>query len=494
MKRGSGVLLHITSLPSQEGIGTLGREAYKFADFLKAAGQSYWQVLPAGPTGFGESPYQSYSSGAGNPLFIDLETLREDGLLNKEELEGIFWGADPSQVDFDLVRKEKMPLLYLAFQRGWQRDQEQVSHFAWENRSWLPDYALYMAVKEHFGGVSWMEWEDEEIKLRRRSALEQYAQMLQEKVNYYVYEQYLFFTQWNKLKAYVNGQGIQIIGDIPIYVALDSADTWANPQVFWLDEELKPMCVAGCPPDYFSPTGQLWGNPLYRWDYLKNTGFRWWIERVAGVMKLYDVLRIDHFRGFEAYYAIPYGEPTAEHGSWIKGPNMALFDAIKKELGDLPIIAEDLGFLTPEVHQMLKASGYPGMKVLQFAFDSDEHNSYLPHQYERNSVVYIGTHDNDTLKGWMDTASDYSRKFAKAYLNLTEEEGYHMGFLRATYGSVADLAVVQMQDLLYLGTEARMNTPSTIGCNWKWRLVPGQIPEKLPLRLHAMCKMFARIN
>ena len=410
--RASGILLPVSSIPSAYGSGSFSKEAYEFVDFLEKAGQSYWQILPLGPTGYGDSPYQSFSTFAGNPYYIDFEELIEEGLLTKEQCEECDWGGSEAYVDYEKIYKSRFRVLKEAFDNSRLEDNEDFQAFVAENAFWLSDYSLYMAVKDSYKGKSWSEW-DGDIRLRKPEAIEKYAEKLKEEILFYEFQQYLFDTQWRKLKKYANDKGVKIIGDIPIYVALDSADTWANPELFQLDENRRPTGVAGCPPDAFSATGQLWGNPLYKWDYHKETEYAWWIQRISYCYKLYDVVRIDHFRGFDEYYNIPFGDTTAEFGRWEKGPGYDLFKVMKKKIGNKPVIAEDLGFLTPTVNQLLKKSSYPGMKVLQFAFDSREESDYLPHNYTANSVVYTGTHDNDTTVGWYQTISRRDRSFAR---------------------------------------------------------------------------------
>lgn len=482
--------MHISSLPSKYGIGTLGKEAYRFADFLKASKQKYWQILPVGQTSYGDSPYQSLSSYAGNPYFIDLDMLCEDGLLKEEEYNTIDWGIDPYKVDYEKMFNERFKILRLAFNRSKGKKDDKFIAFKKENAFWLEDYSLYMAVKNYFDLKAWTEW-DEDIRLREPAAIKKYSRLLRDEIEFYNYIQYLFFSQWHKLKIYVNSLGISIIGDMPIYVALDSADTWANPKIFWLDEENKPVCVAGCPPDTFSKTGQLWGNPLYDWKYLKSTGYKWWIDRLKSSQKLYDVLRIDHFRGFDEYYAVPAENDTAEEGEWLKGPGMDLFKIINKKLSDMEIIAEDLGFLTDSVIKLLNDTGYPGMKIIEFAF-SDKDNSFLPHNYNKNSVVYTGTHDNDTIMGWFKSIKGKEKKFAKAYACLSKKEGYNWGFIRLAYASVSNLAIIPIQDLLGLDSNSRMNIPSTIGGNWCFRIEPGALTPQLSNRIRKLTKRYGR--
>lgn len=489
--RRSGILLPVSSIPSEYGIGTFSKEAYEFVDFLEDAGQKLWQILPLGPTGYGDSPYQSFSTFAGNPYYIDLEALIQKGWLTEKECEACDFGSDRRLVDYEKIYLSRFKVLKKAYKRSEIGKDKDFLSFKEENAFWLEDYALYMAVKNSFQGKSWISWE-KDIRLRKPAALESCREKYAKEVEFYEFQQYLFSEQWQKLKTYANKRGIEIIGDIPIYVAFDSADTWANPELFQLDEECMPIGVAGCPPDSFSATGQLWGNPLYRWEYHKKTGYDWWIKRIAYCYRLYDVLRIDHFRGFDEYYFIPYGDETAEFGHWEKGPGYDIFKVMKDRMGDRQVIAEDLGFLTDSVIKLVKDTGYPGMKILQFAFDSREESDYLPHNYTKNSVVYTGTHDNDTTMGWYDVLDAHDKDFARRYLNIqTEEEVYWM-FIRAAFASVADTAVIPMQDYLGLGSEARINTPSTLGNNWKWRLLPGQINKETAQRIKKMTKLYGR--
>ena len=492
MKRSCGILMPISSLPSPHGIGTLGAEARKFVDFLADAGQSWWQILPVGPTSYGDSPYQSFSAYAGNPYFVDLDLLCEDGLLTPAEVNSVNWGTDPAKVDYSAIYNSRFPLLHLAMERGWERDADKVAAFSEENASWLPDYALFMAVKRHFGMQSWTEWPDEDIRLRRPEAVARYQEELADDIRLFTYIQYLFFRQWEDLRSYAHEKGIGIIGDLPIYVAMDSADVWADPRAFQLDERNVPAEVAGVPPDYFTADGQLWGNPLYDWDAMKADGYTWWIRRIAGASRLYDILRIDHFRGLESYWAVPYGETTAKIGRWVKGPGMDLIGVLTERFPNIQFIAEDLGYLTPEVRQLLEDSGLPGMKVLEFAFDSREAANYLPHTYPRHCVCYAGTHDNATLMGWKDEAAPADIAMARQYLGLNDEEGFHWGVLRGGQSSVADLFVAQMQDYLGLGSEARMNTPGILGGNWQWRMLSGQITDALTARIAGMARLYGR--
>ena len=492
MDRASGILLPISALPSPYGIGTLGKAAYAFADFLHAAGQKYWQLLPLGPTSYGDSPYQSFSTFAGNPYFLDLDLLAEEGLLDKEDLAAADWGNDPRYVDYGKIYEVRFDVLRRAFLRGRERDREAVERFQAEN-PWLKNYALYMAVKAHFGMKSWLEWPDEAIRVRAPEAVARYEKELAEDVAFYTYLQYLFFKQWGELREYIHSLGIRIIGDLPIYVAMDSADVWAEPEFFQLGEGNIPTEVSGVPPDYFSADGQLWGNPLYDYDRMRQDGFGWWIRRVEGASRLFDVIRIDHFRGLESYWAVPYGAETAREGRWRKGPGMDLVGVLTQWFHGLDIIAEDLGFLTPEVHQLLRDSGLPGMKVLEFAFDAREPSNYLPHTYERNCVCYVGTHDNETVMQWREQADRADVTFARKYLGLNEAEGFHWGMIRGGMSSVADTFVAQMQDYLGLGAEGRMNTPGTLGNNWRWRLLPGEASPALARKIRRYAHMYGRL-
>ena len=492
LTRSSGILMPVFSLPSPYGIGTMGRAARDFIDFLADACQKYWQVLPLGPSSCGDCPYQSFSAFAGNPYLIDLDLLIEESLLTKEEVEDIPWGDDPEQVNYARLYDHRMALLSVAADRGLAKRTEAFSLFARQNETWLPDYSLFMALKHHFGMAPWPEWPDEEIRLHRRDACERYRSLLRDEIDRQAYIQYLFFSQWEALRKYASQKDIDIIGDMPIYVALDSADVWAEPQWFMLDENNVPTDVSGVPPDYFNADGQLWNNPLYNWDAIARDGFGWWIRRVDGAFRLYDMLRIDHFRGLASYWAVPYGETTAKNGRWIKGPGMALVGVLTSWFADKSFIAEDLGILTPDVRDLLAQSGLPGMTVLQFAFDWQQPSSYLPHSHVPNSVCYTGTHDNDTLGGWLAAADPRELAFARDYLGLNDEEGLAWGVIRGGMGSVANLFVAQMQDYLALGTEARMNVPGVAEGNWRWRMRPDAITPALARRIAAMTGRYGR--
>ncbi len=467
-KRASGVLMHISSLPGSTGIGTMGQEAFNFIDLLHKSNQTYWQLLPICPTGYGDSPYQSFSTFAGNPYFIDFKLLEKDGYLIEEDYASIDWGNDNTAVDYGKLYQNR-PIVFKILQKNFKKKiPADFEDFCKDNEFWLDDYALFMAIKDRHDGHALAEWE-EEIRFRKPEIIEKLKVEEAEKIEYYKMLQYFFFTQWKKLKEYANSKGICIIGDIPIYVSADSSDVWASPSQFALDEKLNPIEVAGCPPDGFSATGQLWGNPVYNWDYMAHTGYEWWTRRIKKSLETYDIIRIDHFRGFDSFYCIPAGAKTAESGEWKKGPGMSLFTELRNNLGSLPVIAEDLGFLTDSVKQLLKDSGFPGMKVLEFAFDSREENDYLPETYPKNAVVYTGTHDNDTILGWSETAPKTDVENALHYFGITQKKALRDYMIEAAFRSKANTCVITMQDILAKGSEARMNTPSTQGNNWKWR-------------------------
>lgn len=476
--------MHISSLPGAGGIGSMGKEAYAFADFLKASGMSVWQVLPLGPTGYGESPYQSSSVFAGNPMLISCPRLREEGLLDYDDAEE-YVPAREDRVDYDAVRSYKEALLRKCFQQSECKLQSELKAFAQEN-AWVEDFALFTALKGCFGGVMWTQWPDAGARMRQPDALAKYRRELDEEVRYHLFCQYLFFRQWMALKKYCNAQGIDLFGDMPIYVAEDSADTWTHPEVFQLDKNRVPTRVAGVPPDYFSADGQLWGNPLYRWTWLRFHGYGWWVERMRAMGRMYDVIRIDHFIGFANYYSIPHGAPNARSGKWIIGPGKSLFRTFRKKLPGLNIVAEDLGCVNDRVRRLLRFVGYPGMRVLSFGFGGDDDNPHLPQHYVTNSVVYTGTHDNDTVGGWIATADEKSLQQAKKLLGFEKNEDGPWAFNRAVMMSRADTAMLPMQDVLSLGGEARMNRPGTIGGNWMWRMLPGAATPALAARLKAL--------
>lgn len=498
MNRSAGILLSVTSLPGRYGIGCFSKSAYDFVDWLREAGQTCWQILPLGPTSYGDSPYQSFSTFAGNPYFISLEELTEEGVLTKKECQSADFGKRADDIDYEKIYKNRYPLLHKAYERSRISEDPDYVCFVEENRWWLADYALFMAVKDRFGGVPWTEWA-EDIRLRRDYAMDYYRRELYFDIEFQQYLQYKFFSQWKKLKAYANEKGIQIIGDIPIYVAMDSADAWAHPELFQLDERNMPAAVAGCPPDGFSATGQLWGNPLYRWEYHKSTGYDWWMSRMWFCFQMYDVVRIDHFRGFDEYYSIPYGEETAVNGHWEKGPGIDLFRCMEQRLGKHQVIAEDLGYVTDSVRKMVQESGFPGMKVLEFAFDSRDSGSasdYLPHNYAENSAAYTGTHDNETIAGWFRSITDEERQMARDYLcdQHTPAEELYKSFIALVMRSRSDLCIIPMQDYLGLDNQSRMNQPSTLGKNWKWRLVKGDLSDELKEEILAITRRYGRMN
>ena len=494
--RASGILLPVSSLPSKYGIGCFSEEAYEFVDQLARAGQKYWQILPLGPTGYGDSPYQSFSTFAGNPYFIDLEAFVKEGYLDKSDCEDCDWGTNESYVDYEKIYNSRFRLLRKAFENYDCETDQEYRKFVKENAAWLEDYSLYMAIKDSLNGISWIEWPTE-LKNREKAALAEKREKFAKEVGFYCFQQFCFFKQWTALKAYANAKGVEMIGDIPIYVAFDSADAWAHPELFQFDENGLPTAVAGCPPDAFSATGQLWGNPLYRWDVHKNQGYSWWISRIKTCYELYDMLRIDHFRGFDEYYAIPYGDATAEFGEWEKGPGIELFETLENQMGKLPILAEDLGFLTDSVRKLLADSGFPGMKVLQFAFDSREDSDYLPYHYDRNSVVYTGTHDNATTYSFFDELKKEDKDVALRYMNrsrFTSKKKLTWDLIALAMGSVSDLCIIPAQDYLCLPNSARINTPSTLGGNWKWRMAGGVFDDKLCEKIRKMTKLYGRLK
>ena len=473
-KRASGILLHITSLPNQQGIGTLGKEACDFVDYLVDIKQTFWQVLPLGHTGYGDSPYQTFSAFAGNPILIDLNSLLEEAYISKADLN------EHEEFSSKIVEYGKLiPYKYAVLEKAYNRflennglNEPEYLRFLEANEYWIDDYALFMSLKDKFGGKPWLEWESE-YKLADAKVIEAIKSDLDSRMNYYKFMQYIFFQQWFKLKTYANNKGIKIIGDIPIYVSMDSVEAWSKTKFFYFDKEKNPIKVAGVPPDYFSPTGQLWGNPLYNWNELKEDGFSWWIERVRVASELYDVVRIDHFRGFAGYYAVPYGDKTAENGWWEDALGDDLFATLQRTLGDLPIIAEDLGTITEDVLALRDKYNFPGMKIIQFGFDSTEGSPYIPHLFDRNSVAYTGTHDNDTIVGWYKKAKAEDKDYVRRYMNITDDSNINWDFIRLAYASVARLTVFPMQDILGLDSDARMNFPGKMGGNWQWRLEEG---------------------
>lgn len=492
--RKSGILLPVFSLPSKYGIGSFSKEAYEFIDMLESSGQKLWQILPLGPTGYGDSPYQSFSTFAGNPYFIDLYELIEENMLSKEECDNCDWGSNFDYIDYEKVRFSKFKMLKKAYKKSKINDNKKFVAYCKYNKWWLEDYALYMAIKESLGGIPWLKW-DKKLKLRDKKTLSKYRKKLEDQITFYKYTQYLFFKQWNKLKSYANKKGISIIGDIPIYVALDSSDAWANPELFLFDKDLNPTAVAGCPPDAFSEEGQLWGNPLYDWEYHKYTDYNWWIKRIKYCYSLYDIIRIDHFRGFDEFYSIPYNSKNAVNGFWEKGPGIELFKYIKNELGDVDIIAEDLGFLTDSVRKLLKNTNYPGMKVLQFAFNSEGENDYLTYNYNKNCVVYTGTHDNNTVVGWYNEIDNLEKQICIDYMNIKDIDAKNINwdFICLAMRSVADTCITPAQDFLGLGKSARINTPSTLGDNWKWRMKSGSFTEEIIVKIKKITKIYGRM-
>lgn len=489
--RKSCIIFHISSLPSEYGIGKMGRHAFEFVDFLKKSGVKCWQILPLSPTSYGDSPYQSFSVNAGNPYFIDFEILEGDGLLERSEYADITWESSPDKVDYSLIYDHCFDVLRIAYSRFKAARFPAYKRFCEENKDWLEEYALFMALKFQHDGKAWYEWETD-ISMHRPKAVAACKKELKKDIGFYKFIQFEFSRQWKELKGYANEKGIEIVGDIPIYCALDSVEAWGDHKLFWFDRKRRPVCVAGCPPDEFSPAGQLWGNPLYDWDYHKKTGYKWWINRIAAAAELYDIVRIDHFRGFESYYTIPYGSEDATVGEWKKGPNYELFQMAEQQLGKLNIIAEDLGFITPEVREMLDKCGYPGMKVLQFGF-SDGENEHLPHNFTTsNCFAYTGTHDNETLNGWVEAMDKKSLRFAKKYLNVKKKSEIPMAVVRAAWGSVAEVAAAQMQDFLNSPKDARMNTPSTLGTNWQFRARAEQFTPSLAKKIKKLNKMYNR--
>ena len=498
MQRACGVLLPIFSLPGKYGIGCFSKEAYDFVDFLKKAGQTYWQILPLGPTSYGDSPYQAFSTFAGNPYFIDLDELIEKKLLTRKECDAVNWGYDIKDpvndyVNYEALYLNRFRLLKKAYKKSNISSEKSFVSFCKKNAKWLDDYALYMALKDAHGSVSYLEWE-EDIRLRKKDALLKWQDKLKDEIGFYKYIQYLFYTQWHRLKDYANKSGIKIVGDIPIYVSLDSADTWANPKLFQLKQDGFPERVAGCPPDYFAKDGQLWGNPLYDWDYHKKTGYKWWIERFRACFDMYDIVRVDHFRGFDAYYSIPAEDKNAKRGKWVKGPGFDLFKTVGESFKTMPVIAEDLGFITPSVKRLIKKCGYPGMKIMQYGFGVEESSEHAPHNYDKNLVIYTGTHDNDTITAWFNKGIKKKEKdYIRKYMNFKGNKDVAMRFIISGLSSVADTAIFPIQDYLGLGNEAKINTPSTLGDNWKWRLKENVLDDALALKMYDLALTYRRI-
>ena len=491
--RNSGILMHISSLPGKYGIGTFGKEAYSFIDFLQDAGQKLWQILPLGHTGYGDSPYQCYSAFAGNPLFVDTEMLIDEDLLKTSDIPH---DINFEETEFDTFKTAEFitPLLKKAIDNFHKSssasDKEAFDLFCHQQAYWLDDYALFISLKKQFNNAPWYDWESG-FRLREAVVIEKARQALADEIRFQKTLQYIFFRQWMQLKSYANEKGIKIMGDIPLYVAYDSADAWANPDIFLFDKDRKPLAVAGVPPDYFSETGQLWGNPLYNWEHVKSHGFSWWIDRIKANFKLFDILRIDHFRGLSAFWAVPYGEETAIKGEWVPAPGMALFETLLQELGPIPIVAEDLGVITEDVELLRDTFSFPGMKILQFAFDSSEDNEFLPHTYTRNCIVYTGTHDNDTTVGWYSAATEEDKAFMHSYFNFKPEK-VHWELIRLAWASVAQTAIAPMQDILGLGSEHRMNLPGKPTGYWKWRLDKSLISPEISQRLKKITEIYSR--
>ena len=490
--RRSGILMHISSLPSSYGIGGMGKSAYDFVDFLRDAGQSVWQLLPIHPTGYGDSPYQALSTFAGNPYFVDLNSLASEGLLTREELKKCDFGDDRVRVDYGKLSEGRPELLYKAFERFDTKDEDFVK-FVEDEKWWLEDYALFMAIKTSKGGRPWTEWEPE-LKNRDSEALEECRRKMRMQCMFHCFVQYKFHVQWKELREYAHSNGVSIIGDVPIYVPMDSADVWANPELFQLDDSLQPVVIAGCPPDAFSADGQRWGNPIYDWEKMEEDGFAWWIKRLRAAIQFYDSVRIDHFRGIESYWAIPAEEETAVNGEWRKGPGMKLINAIKEALPEGDFIAEDLGFLTDEVIAMREQSGFPGMKILQFAFDSRESGNYMPYTYLPESICYTGTHDNETLVQWEEEVCAEDLEEARRYMQIGPRDNLCKAMIRLGMNSVSNLFIAQLQDYLQLGASARMNKPSTLsGDNWTWRAKKSEISKALAKEIYTLTKRSGRL-
>lgn len=492
IKRSSGILLPVSALPSNYGIGTFGKAAFEFVDFLKDAGQTWWQILPLSTTGYGNSPYQSFSAFAGNPYLIDLDILIEQNLLEKSEVLAIDFGDNPSRIDYGKLYEKRNSLLVLAAKRGLNQAQAEFRDFKVQNSDWLNDFAIFMVLKEKFNMVSWQDWTDFDLRNCDSESVKRATELYQEEVEVICYIQFLFFQQWQRIREYATKCNVKILGDIPLYVSLDSADVWSNPKYFQLNDDRIPVEVSGVPPDYFTADGQLWSNPLYDWEKLHEENYSWWVDRISFSSKIYDALRIDHFRGIESYWSVPYGEKTAINGRWIQGPGMDLISVLKAEFPEFIFVAEDLGYQTPEVQQLLADSGFPGMNVLQLAFDYRDSGNPLPHEYTRNSVCYVGTHDNAPIMLWKATAREQDIKNAQLYFGLNEQEGFNWGFIRAGLGSVSDLFVAQMQDYLGLAENSRINKPGIVADNWEWRLLENQLSTELSKKIKMYTDMFGR--
>lgn len=490
-KRSSGILMHISSLPGDYGIGDFGKEAYRFVDFLVKSKQRNWQILPPGVTGYGDSPYQCFSAFAGNPYFIDLNEMLINHFIDQEDLKKYYISDDDTKVNYSLLYKNKMKLLRIAYTNSKTQLFDELRYYYITNIDWLREFVLFMSIKAKHNNVSWYEWAPQ-YKVYNSEAVSSFEEENQDEIYFWVFTQYYFTRQWNRLKEYANAKGIKIIGDLPIYVSEDSSDLWSNPEYFQLDENLVPKTVAGVPPDGFTDTGQLWGNPIYEWEAMENDGYKWWLRRIEHSFKLYDTLRMDHFRGFESYWEVEYGSENAIRGKWVKGPGMKLFNKIKEELGELDIIVEDLGYSTPEVTKLVKDSGFPNMKVLQFAFNPYDESQHAPHSFDKNCVVYTSTHDNQTIIGWFDTLPKDIFQYSVKYLKLNYDEGLNWGVIRGAWASTANLAIATMQDFLGLDDKARMNVPGSLGDNWTWRLRKGQLTDDLAYRIRELTKMFWR--
>lgn len=491
LKRGAGVLLHISSLPGEYGIGDFGKHGYRFVDFLDKANIKYWQILPLGVTGYGDSPYSSISSYAGNPYFIDLDEFLEKGYITTEELHNTDFGAHEETIDYEKLYNHKLEIIRKAYDHSYNDEGMNLKRFYENNKSWLREFSLYMSLKRYNDNLPWHQWPDE-FKYVDSLEVQNFEMAQGQEMGFWIFTQYYFYKQYNRLKEYANNRGIHIIGDVPIYVAEDSADTWANPECFQLDENLRPKTITGTPPDAFSKEGQIWGNPTYDWDFLRESGYGWWIERIKHNFKLYDFLRIDHFRGFDAYWEIPFGSKNGKDGKWTVGPGIALFNKMEEQLGSLNIIAEDLGFYTESLDELLKDTGYPNMKVLQFAFGDEENSTHLPHNYDKNSVVYTGTHDNDPVMAWFENTPHDEIDYAKKYFKIDEKEGYHWGWIRGAWSSVSNIAIAQMQDFLGLSKWSRMNTPGKRENNWTWRMKPSALTDDLALRIRELNEIYKR--